>query len=123
MLTSLLIKFICRYLPYEPKESQSRDLFEMIREKNMNLSEKIQNELQEMKNTFGAKLSDAIDITRYFVQKRNLNQRREAIEKTKEKEKEDVNENVINEDKKKEEEEDNNDEVVDDDDYDDERDL
>ena len=121
MLTSLLIKFICRYLPYEPKESQSRDLFEMIREKNMNLSEKIQNELQEMKNTFGAKLSDAIDITRYFVQKRNLNQRREENEKKKEKEKEDVNDNIINEDKKKEEED--NDEVVDEDDYDDERDL
>ena len=116
MLTSILIKFICRYLPYEPKESQSRDLFEMIREKNMNLSEKIQNELQEMKNTFGAKLSDAIDITRYFVQKRNLNQKKEEIEKRKE----DVNEIVVNEEEKKKVEEE---EVVDDEDYDDDRDL
>ena len=84
MLTSLLIKFICRYLPYEPKESQSRDLFEMIREKNMNLSEKIQNELQEMKNKFGATLCDSIDIARYFVQKRNLNQKKEQNENKKE---------------------------------------
>jgi hypothetical protein len=80
ILTSLLIKFICRYLPYETKESQSRDLFEMIREKNMNLSEKIQSELQEMKNKFGARLCDSIDITTYFVQKRNLNRRNERIE-------------------------------------------
>ena len=83
ILTSLLIKFICRYLPYETKESQSRDLFEMIREKNMNLSEVIQSELQEMKNKFGARLCDSIDITRYFVQKRNLYQKSEQIEKEK----------------------------------------
>ena len=97
MLTSLLIKFICRYLPYEPKESQSRDLFEMIREKNMNLSEKIQNELQEMKNKFGATLCDSIDIARYFVQKRNLNQKKEQNENKKENiEKKEENE-IVNE--------------------------
>ena len=83
ILTSLLIKFICRYLPYETKESQSRDLFEMIREKNMNLSEVIQSELQEMINKFDARLCDSIDITRYFVQKRNLYQKSEQIEKEK----------------------------------------
>jgi hypothetical protein len=32
-LLSLLIKFICRYLPNESKEIESRDLFEMIKEK------------------------------------------------------------------------------------------
>ena len=47
----------------------------------MNLSEKIQSELQEMKNKFGARLCDSIDITTYFVQKRNLNRRSERIEK------------------------------------------
>ena len=104
MLTSILIKFVCRYLPYEPKESQSRDLFEMIREKNINLPEKIQNELQEMKNTFGAKLCDAIDITRYFVQKKNLKDR-QMVENLKQKEKKDVNEIIINEHKEEEKEE------------------
>ena len=105
MLTSLLIKFVCRYLPYEPKESQTRDLFEMIREKNMNLSEKIQKELQEMKNTFGAKLSDAIDITTYFVQKKKLKQRKEKQESQPEKKQKDENKIIINESGKKEEEE------------------
>ena len=105
MLTSLLIKFVCRYLPYEPKESQTRDLFEMIREKNMNLSEKIQKELQEMKNTFGAKLSDAIDITTYFVQKKKLKQRKEKQESQPEKKQKDENKIIINESDKKEDEE------------------
>ena len=95
MLTSLLIKFVCRYLPYEPKESQTRDLFEMIREKNMNLSEKIQKELQEMKNTFGAKLSDAIDITTYFVQKKKLKQRKEKQESQQEKKQKEENKIII----------------------------
>lgn len=42
----------------------------------MNLSEKIQNELQEMKNKFGATLCDSIDIARYFVQKEILIKKR-----------------------------------------------
>jgi hypothetical protein len=118
MLTSLLIKFICRYLPYEPKESQSRDLFEMIREKNMNLSEKIQNELQEMKNKFGATLCDSIDIARYFVQKRNLNQRREQNENKKENiEKKEQNE-IINEQPNQPEEVENEEEEEEDQDRD-----
>jgi hypothetical protein len=118
MLTSLLIKFICRYLPYEPKESQSRDLFEMIREKNMNLSEKIQNELQEMKNKFGATLCDSIDIARYFVQKRNLNQRREQNENKKENiEKKEENE-IINEQPNQPEEVENEEEEEEDQDRD-----
>ena len=114
MLTSLLIKFVCRYLPYEPKESQSRDLFEMIREKNINLPEYIQKELLVMKNTFGAKLCDAINITSYFVQKKNLKER-QIIENLKEKEKKENGKKFINEPGNEEEE--------DEDDYDRDRDL
>jgi len=128
MLTSLLIKFVCRYLPYEPKESQSRDLFEMIREKNINLPEKIQEELVEMKNTFGAKLCDAINITNYFVQKKNLKER-QIIENLKEKEKEkekekkeEKNEIIINE-SDNEEKEDKKEEEEEEEDYDRDRDL
>ena len=101
MLASLLVKFVCRYLPYEPKESHSRDLFQMILEKNMNLSEKIQKELEDMKNKFGAKLSDAIDITTYFVQKVKIKQRQEIKQEKKQK---DENNIIINESDKKEEE-------------------
>ena len=101
MLASLLVKFVCRYLPYEPKESHSRDLFQMILEKNMNLSEKIQKELEDMKNNFGAKLSDAIDITTYFVQKVKIKQRQEIKQEKKQK---DENNIIINESDKKEEE-------------------
>ena len=122
MLTSLLIKFVCRYLPYEPKDSQSRDLFEMLREKNMNLPEKMHKELQDMKNIFGAKLSDAIDITTYFVQKRNLNQRKEELENKKVKEKKEENEIIVNEPGDKPEKEENN-EDEEDEDADQDRDL
>ena len=114
MLTSLLIKFVCRYLPYEPEESKSRDLFEMIREKNNNLPEKIQKELEYMKYTFGAKLSDAIDITSYFVQKKKLKER-QIIENLKAKEKNENGKKFINEPGNEEEE--------DEDDYDRDRDL
>ena len=121
MLTSLLIKFVCRYLPYEPKESQSRDLFEMIREKNINLPEKIQKELVEMKNTFGARLCDAINITTYFAQKKNLKER-QVIENLKEKQ-EDKNE-IINEfDKEEKEDKKDKKEEEEEEDYDKDRDL
>jgi len=88
LLTSLLIKFVCRYLPYEPKESESRDLFQMLLEKNMNLPEEIQKDLSEMKNNFGATLKDAIDITTYFVKKLKIKQRGEQAIKAKGKEEE-----------------------------------
>ena len=113
LLTTLLIRFVCRYLPYEPKESQLRDLFEMLREKNMNLSEKMQNELQMMKNTFGAKLSDAVDITRYFAQKRNINKK--ADKKVQEKEEKPNNEIIINEPAEEQKENIENEEEDDDD--------
>ena len=67
MLTSLLIKFVCRKLPNEPKEYQSRNLLAMIKEKNMNLPKPILEELDEMKNYIGPTLSDVIEITLYFV--------------------------------------------------------
>jgi len=70
MLTSLLIKFVCRCLPNEPEQSQSRDLFEMIKEKNMNLPEDIRKELEGMKIIIGASVKDAIDVTNYFYKKR-----------------------------------------------------
>ena len=80
MLASLLIKFICRYLPYESKGfeneaniHETRDLFEMIRIKNMNLSDKIKKELEDISNIFGAKINDAIDITKNIVRKNRLN--------------------------------------------------
>ena len=113
LLTTLLIRFVCRYLPYEPKESQLRDLFEMLREKNLNLSEKMQNELQMMKNTFGAKLSDAVDITRYFAQKRNINKK--ADKKVQEKEEKPKNEIIINEPAEEQKENIENEEEDDDD--------
>ena len=72
LLTSLLIKFVCRYLPNQSKESQSRDLFEMIREKNIYLPEQIQIELKELKDSLGAKLSYAIEIAKYFKRKKYL---------------------------------------------------
>jgi hypothetical protein len=65
-LQSLLIKFICRYLPNESKEIESRDLFEMIREKNMNESELILKDLEDLKNKFGAKVKDTFDITSFL---------------------------------------------------------
>ena len=136
-LTSLLIKFVCRYLPYEKNQNSSDDLFEMIREKNMNLNENIQKVLKEMSTSFGAKLSDAIDITRYFVQERNNKRRAEERANQREARKEEVNENKnakgniinINKDKEKStthinnnrEEEEENDE--DDDGADEDRDL
>ena len=76
MIASLLIKFICRYLPNESKDNENRDLFEIIKEKNINLSEKIQKELQDLKNKFGAKLCDIIDLTQYIVQKNKISKRK-----------------------------------------------
>ena len=48
----------------------------MLLEKNMNLPDEIQKDLQEMKNIFGAKLRDVIGITRYFSCKNEIKRRR-----------------------------------------------
>ena len=116
LLTSLLIKFVCRYLPNETKESQSRDLFEMIREKNIYLPEQIREELKYLKDKLGAKLSYAIEITKYFKMKRFLGQLAKEKNNVKIKEKNEIKieENVP---KKKEPEE------VFEDDPDDDRDV
>ena len=73
MLASLLIKFICRYLPYGAKVNETQDLFEMIKIKNMNLSDKIKKELEDLTKSFGAKINDAIDITTNIVIRNKLN--------------------------------------------------
>ena len=78
LLTSLLIKFCCRYLPHLSKESEIRGLFQMIREKNINLSEQIQLDLENLvnndsDNSLDAKLSYAIGITKFFIRKKRLN--------------------------------------------------
>ena len=78
LLTSLLIKFSCRYLPKLTKESESRGLFEMIREKNINLSEQIQLDLKNLvKNGLDATLSYAIEITKYFIRMKKLNTKKD----------------------------------------------
>ena len=115
LLTSLLIKFVCRYLPNISEESQSRDLFEMIREKNIYLPDKMQLELKNMTNTnLGAKLVYAVEITKYFKKKINLG--KGALEKKN-------NENIVNDQNKNPVPKPEEPEVFDDDDDDDDRGL
>ena len=102
ILTSLLIKFVCRYLPFEKKESQTKNLFKMLREKNMNLSEKIKDELIEMSTKFGAVLSDAIDVTYYFLREKDR-KLAENINKN------EINVNVVQPNPQQENNNDNND--------------
>ena len=66
-LISLLIKFICRYLPYEKDEIQNKDLFKTIIEKNSYLPSNIKNELTERTKTWGIKVKDAIDLTQRII--------------------------------------------------------
>ena len=111
MIASLLIKFVCRYLPYEPKESETKDLFKMILEKNMNLPDKIQSELLDMKNKFGVQLKNSIDITRYFYRKREEkkikldNEKEQKQKEDDKKEPDDKNDEIINQQEIKEDEE------------------
>ena len=88
MLASLLIKFICRYLPYikEKEINEKNDLFGMLMNKNINLNENIKKELEQLQEKFGAKLYEIIDITRYFVKKNNLKNKKEKKEGKEEKE-------------------------------------
>ena len=115
LLTSLLIKFVCRYLPNISEESKSRDLFEMVREKNIYLPDKMQSELKNMTNTnLGAKLVYAVEITKYFKKKINLG--KGALEKKN-------NENIVNDQNKNPVPKPEEPEVFDDDDDDDDRGL
>ena len=111
MLTSLLIKFVCRTLPNESPENQSRYLFEVLKEKNINLPKKILDELDNIKISLGALLNNAIDITLYFATKkiqkmrarRRLNQ-----EEINNNENENENEEPENQEDENEEDNDNN---------------
>ena len=70
MLISLLIKFICRYLPYSSKEIENlenKDLFKTIIEKNTYLSNNIQKELLELSKLWGIEVKNAIDLTKRLV--------------------------------------------------------
>lgn len=88
MLASILIKFICRYLPYGAKNiDKQKSLFEMIIAKNTYLSRNKTEELLKLKNdNIDAKVYDAIDITRKLVNKNKL-KKEKLIEKKEVKEK------------------------------------
>ncbi len=67
MLISLLIKYICRYLPYASKEMENRDLFQTIQEKNSYLQDNIKKELDELSKNWGIQLKNTIDFTKRIV--------------------------------------------------------
>ena len=71
MLISLLIKYICRYLPYEreetAKETANKDLFKIISIKNNYLPENIKKELSKLTNDWGIQVKNAIDFTQRIV--------------------------------------------------------
>ena len=69
MLVSLLIKFICRYLPNASEEILSKDLFGTIQEINPNLSEGVRKDLLKLKEKLGAGIIYAKEITDYLEQK------------------------------------------------------
>ena len=70
MLGSLLIRFICRYLPYGSKNVKKSDyLFEMLIIKNPNLTKNHRIELEQLKEKLDAKISDAIDIASWLTRK------------------------------------------------------
>ena len=92
LLKSLLIKYACRYLPkVEKEDSKVKDLFEMIREKNLNLTEQILLDLNNLKDNLGARLSHAVEITKLLIKKQHIrkmnivnDRKRERIEKIEE---------------------------------------
>ena len=114
LLTSLLIKFVCRYLPNISEESKSRDLYEMVREKNIYLPDKMQLELKNMTKNLAAYLVYAVEITKYFKKKINLG--KGALEKKN-------NENIVNDQNKNPVPKPEEPEVFDDDDDNDDRGL
>ena len=67
MLISLLIKYICRYLPYESNDMENKDLFRTIQEKNAYLPENIKKELDELSKSWGILIRNAIDFTKRIV--------------------------------------------------------
>ena len=67
MLISLLIKYICRYLPYESNDMENKDLFRTIQEKNYYLPENIKKELDELSKSWGILIRNTIDFTKRIV--------------------------------------------------------
>jgi hypothetical protein len=67
MLISLLIKYICRYLPYESNDMGNKDLFQTIQEKNAYLPENIKKELDGLSKSWGILIENAIDFTKRIV--------------------------------------------------------
>ena len=69
MLVSLLIKFICRYLPNASEEILSKDLFVTIQEINPNLSIGVKNDLLKLKEELGIRVIYAMELTNYLEQR------------------------------------------------------
>ena len=69
MLLSLLIKFICRYLPNASEEILSKDLFGTIQEINPNLSEGVKKDLLKLKEELNIKVIYAKELTYYLNQR------------------------------------------------------
>jgi len=67
LFISLLIKYICRYLPYEKNDMENKDLFLTIQEKNAYLPENIKKELDELSKSWGIQIKNAIDFTKRIV--------------------------------------------------------
>jgi len=67
MLISLLIKFICRYLPNATKSMVSEELFGNIQKKNTNLPQGIQDDLLNFKKELGVEIKYVTEITDYIL--------------------------------------------------------
>ena len=113
-LISLLIKYICRYLPYE--KQKDKNLFETIRDRNSDLSSKEKEELTKLNEIWGVTIDNAITLTDWIIiNNNNIN-----------KKKQNQNESFISKsshDIMEENEEDNDNESYEDEEEDEERDY
>jgi hypothetical protein len=112
MLISLLIKFICRYLPnsnsnMENEKIKDKDLFGTIQEKNMNLPQGIQNDLLNLKTTLGCEVKYARELTDYLegkVMGNKISQKKNEENNNNNEINNEINGNVENENENDEEE-------------------
>jgi len=82
MLLSLLIKFICRYLPNASEEILSKDLFGTIQEINPNLSEGVKKDLLKLKEELNIKVIYAKELTYYLNSRINrVNNRNQYLDR------------------------------------------